>query len=176
MGKAFEKQIKTIEDQGKKQIKALEDLKSNKQTKAIEGKSDNQSVATNIFNDLIKKRKIIINELYESVDKNKLYFEYVSNTKDVSFYEYMDSKEPFDEIKNNRLRFDDALKIQKELLKKMNEVKMGRKTFEQEKVISNLENVYKCREQLFNFFRDYAKMMLDSGYKAKQDETKGTGI
>ena len=61
----------------------------------------------------------------------------------------MDSKEPFDEIKNNRLRFDDALKIQKELLKKMNEVKMGRKTFEQEKVISNLENVYKCREQLF---------------------------
>ena len=28
----------------------------------------------------------------------------------------------------------------------------------------------------FNFFRDYAKMMLDSGYKAKQDETKGTGI
>ena len=151
-------------------------MKSNKQTKAIEGKSDNQSVATNIFNDLIKKRKIIINELYESVDKNKLYFEYVSNTKDVSFYEYMDSKEPFDEIKNNRLRFDDALKIQKELLKKMNEVKMGRKTFEQEKVISNLENVYKCREQLFNFFRDYAKMMLDSGYKAKQDETKGTGI
>ena len=124
-------------------------MKSNKQTKAIEGKSDNQSVATNIFNDLIKKRKIIINELYESVDKNKLYFEYVSNTKDVSFYEYMDSKEPFDEIKNNRLRFDDALKIQKELLKKMNEVKMGRKTFEQEKVISNLENVYKCREQLF---------------------------
>ena len=151
-------------------------MKSNKQTKAIEGKSDNQSVATNIFNDLIKKRKIIINELYESVDKNKLYFEYVSNTKDVSFYEYMDSKERFDEIKNNRLRFDDALKIQKELLKKMNEVKMGRKTFEQEKVISNLENVYKCREQLFNFFRDYAKMMLDSGYKAKQDETKGTGI
>ena len=124
-------------------------MKSNKQTKAIEGKSDNQSVATNIFNDLIKKRKIIINELYESVDKNKLYFEYVSNTKDVSFYEYMDSKEPFDEIKNNRLRFDGALKIQKELLKKMNEVKMGRKTFEQEKVISNLENVYKCREQLF---------------------------
>ena len=62
-------------------------MKPNKQTKATEGKSDNQSVATNIFNDLIKKRKIIINELYESVDKNKLYFEYVSNTKDVSFYE-----------------------------------------------------------------------------------------
>ena len=26
------------------------------------------------------------------------------------------------------------------------------------------------------FFRNYAKMMLDSGYKIKQDETKGTGL
>ena len=33
-----------------------------------------------------------MNELYESVDKNNLKSEYVSNTEDVSFYEYMDSK------------------------------------------------------------------------------------
>ena len=59
-----------------------------------------------------------MNELYQSVNKNKLYFEYVGNTKDVSFYEYMDSKELFDEIKNNRLRFDDALKNRKSYLKK----------------------------------------------------------
>ena len=117
-----------------------------------------------------------MNELYESINKNKLYFEYVGNTKDVSFYQYMDSKELFDEIKNNQLRFDDALKKQKELLKKINEVEMDRKTFEQKKVITNLENFYKSREEVFIFFRDYAKMMLDSGYKAKQDETKGTGL
>ena len=35
LGKAFEKQIKTIEDQGKKQIDALENLKPKEQTKAI---------------------------------------------------------------------------------------------------------------------------------------------
>ena len=56
LGKAFEKQIKTIEDQGEKQVEALKDLKPKEQTKAIEGKSDNQSKATNIFNDIIKKR------------------------------------------------------------------------------------------------------------------------
>ena len=117
-----------------------------------------------------------MNELYESINKNKLYFEYVGNTKDVSFYQYMDSKELFDEIKNNQLRFDDALKKQKELLKKINEVEMDRKTFEQKKVITNLENFYKSREEVFILFRDYAKMMLDSGYKAKQDETKGTRL
>ena len=74
-----------------------------------------------------------MNELYESVDKNKLYFEYVGPTKDVSFYEYYHSKEHFSEIKNNRLQFDEALKKQKELLKKINEVKMGNKALEQKK-------------------------------------------
>ena len=56
--------------------------------------------------------------MHESVDKNKLYFEYIGNTKDVSFHEYMDSKELFEKITNNRLGFDHALKKQKELLKK----------------------------------------------------------
>ena len=43
-------------------------------------------------------------------------------------------------------------------------------------MITNLENIYKSREEVFNFFRDYIKMVLDSNYKSKQDETKGTGI
>ena len=61
--KAFEKQIKTIKDQGEKQVEALKNLKPKKYRKAIEGKSNNknnQSIAANIFNDLIKKRKSII--------------------------------------------------------------------------------------------------------------------
>ena len=56
MGKAFEKQIKTIEDQGKKQVAASKDLKPKEQTKAIEDKSsgkNNHSRATIISNDLI---------------------------------------------------------------------------------------------------------------------------
>ena len=57
MGKAFEKQIKTIEDQGKKQADALESLKPKEQTKPVEDKSNNQSKAAIIFDDLINKRK-----------------------------------------------------------------------------------------------------------------------
>ena len=34
---------------------------------------------------LLRKEKQILNELHENVDRNKLYFEYVSPTKDVSF-------------------------------------------------------------------------------------------
>ena len=65
MGKAFEKQIKTIEDQGEKQIEALKylkDLKPKEQIKAIEEESSNQSKSTNIFNNLIKERMSIINK------------------------------------------------------------------------------------------------------------------
>ena len=59
---------------------------------------------------------------------------------------------------------------------KISEVKIGRKTSEQEKVITYLENIYQSREEVFNFFRDYTKMIFDSNYKAKQDKTKRTGL
>ena len=87
LGKAFEKQIKTIEDQEQKQVDALKDLKPKGQTKPIENKFNNQSKATIIFNDLINKRKEIMSELHDSVDYNNLKFEYVGPTTDVSFYE-----------------------------------------------------------------------------------------
>ena len=100
MGKAFEKQIKAIEDQGKKQIDALENLKPKVETKPNEDKSNNKSKATIIFNELINERKKIMIELYDSVDYNNLKFGYVDLTKDVSFYEYKDFKELFNEMKN----------------------------------------------------------------------------
>ena len=43
LGKVFEKQVKTIEDQGQKQIDALESLKPKEQTKAISYKSDDDN-------------------------------------------------------------------------------------------------------------------------------------
>ena len=77
LGKAFEKQIKTIEDQGKKQVDALESLKLKKETKPIEGKPNNQSKATIIFNKLVNNTKGLMKQLYDSVDYNNLKFEYV---------------------------------------------------------------------------------------------------
>ena len=42
-------------------------MKPKEQTKPIEDKSNNQSKATIIFNDLINKRKKIMSELYNGV-------------------------------------------------------------------------------------------------------------
>ena len=79
-------------------------MKPKEQTKSTEDKSNNQSKATIIFNELINKRKELMNKLYDSVDYNNLKFEYVGPTKDVSFYEYKDFKELFNAIENNQIK------------------------------------------------------------------------
>ena len=86
LGKVFQKQIKTIEDQGQKQVDALKDLKPKEQTKPTEDNSNNQSKATIMFNYLISNNnKKIMSELHDSVDYNNLKSEYVGPTKDLSF-------------------------------------------------------------------------------------------
>ena len=158
---------------GKKQVDVLENLKPKEETKPSEDKSNNKSKATIIFNDLINKRKKIMSELYDSVDYNSLKFEYVGPTKDVKFYEYKNSKELFNAIKNNQIKFSEVKNKQDNFLKKLNEVKMGKKTVKQKETISNLEKFYKSREEIINCFRDYIEILSDDNYDAKQNETEG---
>ena len=79
-----------------------------KEIKPIEGTPDNQSKARNIFNELINKRKELMNKLYDSVDCNDLKFEYVGPTEDVGFYSYKDSKELFNAIRDGKIGFSEA--------------------------------------------------------------------
>ena len=98
----------------------------NKKLEAIEDKFEdkkNQSKASKIFNNLIEKRRKILNKLYEDVDMNKSYFKYEGSTKDELNY----SKQIFNGMKNQLIKLDDGLKKQKESLKKINEVKIGKK-------------------------------------------------
>ena len=74
-----------------------------------------------------------MSKLYDSVDYNNLKFEYVSRAKDVSFYEYMDSKELFNAIRDNKIGFSEAKNKQKDFLNKLTNIKIGRKTQEQKK-------------------------------------------
>ena len=70
LGKAFEKQIKTIEDQGQKHIEVLNTLKSN-----------NQLIIQDVIpksalnNDEAKKELDKIKEIEKSVDREKLIYE-----------------------------------------------------------------------------------------------------
>ena len=68
-----------------------------------------------------------MSELYDSVDYNNLNFEYIGPTKDVSFYEYKDSKELFNAIKDNQISYDNPVKRQKEFLNELSNIKIGKK-------------------------------------------------
>ena len=176
LGKAFDKQIKTIEDQEKIQVVALKKLKPEK-TKSIEDKPNNQSRAATMFIELISKRKELMNKLYDSVDYNNLKFEYVGpSCKDVSFYEYRNSKELFNAIRDGKIGFSVVKNKKNDFLNKLTNIRIGRKTLEQEKIIINLERFYVSRQEVINFFRDYAEMLSDANYRAKQNETIGQGL
>ena len=65
-----------------------------------------------------------MSELYDSVDYNNLNFEYVGPTKDVRFYEYKESKELFNAIKSNQIKFSKARIKQNEFLNKLSKIKI----------------------------------------------------
>ena len=88
----------------------------------------------------------------------------------------MGSKELFNVIKNIQIRFSEIKNKQNNFLKNLNEVKIGKKTYEQKEVIDNLNKFYNSREEVINFFRDYIEMLSDANYNAKQNETKGKGL
>ena len=96
-------------------------------------------------------------ELHDSVDYNNLKFEYVGRPKDTSFYEYMDSKEPFNAIKNNQIKFSEVKNKQNKFLNKLSNIKIGKKTPEQKEVINNLEKFYLSREEVIIFLETILK-------------------
>ena len=122
-----------------------------------------------------------MSELYNSVDHNDLNFEHVGSTKDVSFYEYMDSRELFNAIRNSQIKFSEVKIKQNEFLNKLSNIKIGKKHPGQKKklqieVINNIEKFYKSKEEIINFFSDYIEILSNANYDAKQNETKGTEL
>ena len=85
MGKAFEKQIKTTEDQGKKQVDALNTLKSNNQLTTEDAIPKNA-----VNNDEAKKELDKIREIEKIVDRQKLIYE--TNEYTYSFKNFQTKK------------------------------------------------------------------------------------
>ena len=103
-GKAFEKQIKTIEDQGKEQVKALENLKP-KEQKVIKDKfGDKLSMQKETYNKLLDERLNEIQEISKGIDFNNLTYHF--KTSDISPINFIKFKGPFGffkEIKNGNI-------------------------------------------------------------------------
>ena len=93
LGKAFEKQIKTIEDQGQKQIDALEKLKDqNKQLVNVNDDDEDKllhSKERKLFENIYKKRLDKTEELTKKIYGNSLIFTILSTGETVDFSQKM---------------------------------------------------------------------------------------
>ena len=73
----------------------------------------------------------------------------------------MDSKEIFNKIKNNQIKLSEIKNKQNNFLKKLNEVKIGKKKNDKQKeVIDNLDKFYNAREEVFFFLETILKCYL----------------
>ena len=99
LGKAFEKQIKTIKDQGEKQVKAIQD-------KQLVNNNNNDdykdklllSKERGIFKDIYNKRLDKIEELNNKIDYDNLEYVAVKSGKIFDFSQLKDSLTFLDEI------------------------------------------------------------------------------
>ena len=115
LGKAFEKQTKTIEDQGKKQVDALESLKtSDKELTPIKDCIPNEKLNPEIINEI--KR---IEEEEKKVNRNKMVYKVTNKTYD--FRKFKTIRAFGSEIKNNVIDEDMVNNEQNELLKYIEE-------------------------------------------------------
>ena len=80
--------------------------------------------------------------------------------------EIRDGKKDLADVKNNQQNF-------KSLLGK---IKKGNKSKEQKNTLYNIEMLYEARNKAIKFYDDYSLMMSKAKYKAKQNETKRTGL
>ena len=126
MGKAFEKQIKTIEDQGKKQVDAFNTLKSNKQL-TTEDVIPNDA----LNNNEAKKELDKIKEIERNVDREKLIFE--TNEYTYSFKNFQTIKTFGRDIYEGKITIKEADEYQKDLLVETMSFKKHTKPRSQEK-------------------------------------------
>ena len=151
MGKPFLKQIKTIEDQGQKQVEALNTLKSNNQL-TIEDVIPKNA----LNNDEVKKGLDKIKEIEKNVDREKLIYE--TNEYTYSFKNFQTIKTFGRGIYEGKITFEKANEYQTDLLaeiinfKKHMKPRSQEKKQEKETFLQNLSNFFERREKILDAF------------------------
>ena len=132
LGKAFEKQTKTIKDQGEKQIKAIQDkilIKSIEKFAYDINDSPTVLKEKEINNKLTEESFEKINNLDKMVDIDELVFKYKGNTPDEDFSKFDDALDLINEIRDAEIILNEAKDDQTKLRSDMGEIKMVRKKY-----------------------------------------------
>ena len=154
LGKAFEKQIKTIEDQVKKQVDTLKVLKP----KTIESGSNNKPIITKeIYDKILEERMDEIIEMSDKIDFNNLTYNFKGQTNSIKFDKFEGPMDIYDNIKNGNTTLQQVEKQQKDFKKELNEITSGNpkhKSNNQLYVIENVKNLYNSRQKIIDLLND----------------------
>ena len=164
LGKALEKQIKTIEDQGKKQEKAIQD---NKQIVNINKDDDYKdklllSRKRKIFKDIYNKRHDKIEELSNKIDYNDLNYVVVGTGDKYSFDDLDDPLTLLNNIKKGSISMVKAIDQQYNFRKYLNLIRIGNKNENQKRTLANINVFYNARDNAIQFIQDYDVMILEA--------------
>ena len=136
MGKVFEKEIKTIEDQREKQIKAIQDQGQVKTIKKYDYDAEDTpfiSKQKEIFNELVDKRPNKIIDLDEKVNSDDLIYRYKGNTADAGFDEFDNALDIIDKIQNGKINLADVKNNQEKFKSYHRETKKETKNLNQKR-------------------------------------------
>ena len=162
LGKAFDKQIKTIEDQGKKQVKALNTLKSDNKL------TIKDVIPESVFaSDEAKEEINKIKEIEKNVDREKLIYKASKYKHD--FRKFNTIRTFGEDIYNGKITLEEADEDQSNLANKINNFIKNTKP-QNDKKIQEKKIV---KKNLHNFFE--AREMVLNGFKSKIFLTKSTG-
>ena len=164
MGKAFEKQIKTIEDQGEKQIKAIQDQGQLKTIKKYAYDAEDTpfiSKQKEIFNELEDERLEKITDLIEKVNSSDLIYRYKGNTPDWNFEKFDNIFGVIDKIGDGKIEF-------KSYLGEIKKWKKKKKSKEQKNTLYNIEMHYRARNEAIKFYDYYSLLMSEAKYRASE--------
>ena len=167
LGKAIEKQIKTIKDQGEKQVVALESSKdSDKKLTPIKDFIPIENLNPEIINEI--KR---IKEIEKNVDRNKMVYKGTNETYD--FRNFKTILAFGNEIRSNIISFDTANLEQANLLSYINDFIRKTKPRNPEKrklrsdVLGSMSSLVKGREVVLKAFQSGIFHKLEESQKGE---------
>ena len=178
LGKAFEKQIKTIEDQREKQTKAIQNQGQVKIIKKYfydDRDSPLPLKQKEIFNKLVNKKNKEITKLNTEVSPDNLIYKYTGLTADAKFNESDNALGLIDKIREGETSLPNVKNDQKRLKSKLEGIKNVNNDYrskEQKDVTYNVEMLYKGGKNVIKFYDDYSSIISE----AKHEAIKGTGL
>ena len=169
LGKAFEKQTKTIEDQEEKQIKAIQD---NKEQPVNDNYKDRLllSKEREIFKDIYNKRLDNIEKLSNKIDYNNLKYVVVSSGDEYRFDKLEDPIAFLSDIKKGKISLEEAKDQRQNYYNNLNTIRRGNKNANQKKALANINIHFNARNSAVKFIEDYGSMILEIKKLAKEQE------